>query len=391
MLRKIFVAVLVYVMAFPVVGATAASGDTVIRLQDSNGAGIAGVELNASAPGVGTYLRIKTDSSGKATFPALRGTGGFSINHCTQSASSIALEIYDVDYGNGGQSFTITLPPRPEVFEYQLKTSAGLTITQPQEIEGYFTPPIDSYMEDYGEFEFELGSGSISSCGSAWFKTDTLRVSPFSTSTEAPSVAIPIEISGGTTTLRYPVRDFSSAQKPVITVEGVKHIAMTSVGKVVYERQPTRIVGQISGIESISELPSNSVFEVRCLSTSRLLLSAGSIRSSKPRQDLSVSSLVTFQGSGRYKCILSSSSRQNLVSSWSFQVNVKPRRDFVSATKRKYRSCAALNLNFEGGLAKTRTTQRADSSSRFLAAVSAQGYRLNSALDRDRDGVVCER
>lgn len=389
-LKKILVAVLVSVIALPAVSATAAGGDTVITLQDANGVGIPGVELTAATPSSGTNLRLKTDSSGKATFPALRGMGGFQINHCKQSASSIALEIYDVDYGNGGQNFTIKLPPRPEVFEYQLKTSDGLTLRQPKQIEFYSTPLIDSYMRDYGEFDFELGTGSISSCGSAWFTSDTLRVAPFSTSKEPPSVVVPIEITGGNTELQYPMSEFSTSQKRVITIDKFRYVAMTSVGGIVYERQPTKIWGQIVGIDSISELPSNTLFGVNCSYKSRSFISAGSQRSSKAKRDLSISSLVTFQKSGSYNCILSSFSRDSY-SSWVFSVSVKPYKDFLSASKKKYKSCAALNRKFEGGLARTKKAQNADAASKFLPAVSAEGYRLNSGLDKDRDGVVCER
>ena len=63
----------------------------------------------------------------------------------------------------------------------------------------------------------------------------------------------------------------------------------------------------------------------------------------------------------------------------------------VSATKPKaYKNCAALNRAFPNGLARTQSAASAAVFNAFAApTLDARAFRLNAALDVDRDGLAC--
>jgi Excalibur calcium-binding domain len=60
----------------------------------------------------------------------------------------------------------------------------------------------------------------------------------------------------------------------------------------------------------------------------------------------------------------------------------------AQAAPARYRSCAALAEVHPGGVAKSRA---ADARTPGVQVVSRALYRANRSLDRDRDGVACER
>ncbi len=365
----------------------AASGDTIILLQDANGAGIAGVEIRAAANG--TQVRIKTDSKGVAALPELKGDGALQINHCIQSATSIALEISDVDYGVGGKSVTIKLPSRTSVFEYQIQTSEGVKLQKPEQISYLFTPTLESWMEDYGTFSTPLGEGEISSCGSAWLTSETLRVAPFSSSREGPNVTFIEDIPGGTAERKYSISDFVSGQTKTITVSNFKYVEVTSRSKTVYQKQLTRLTAKVKGVSSTSELFPAQPFALVCQLKSKpgLKDTRGDIASLD--KNFTVVPTITFQDPGLHRCFVSDMG-SGILGSFAFDVQVLTERQFKLDVSKKFKSCSALNLVFEGGVANSPKSQKADKKAKNLPVLSLAGYKLNSNLDRDKDGVACE-
>jgi hypothetical protein len=58
---------------------------------------------------------------------------------------------------------------------------------------------------------------------------------------------------------------------------------------------------------------------------------------------------------------------------------------------KKYKNCAALNKVAPGGIAKSSNTTNTGGKTKQVPEVSAKGYQLNAKLDRDKDGIACER
>lgn len=83
--------------------------------------------------------------------------------------------------------------------------------------------------------------------------------------------------------------------------------------------------------------------------------------------------------------------------------HVRPVRHFMSSAdqkfiagqkasaEKKYKNCAALNKVFPGGLAEKVSSKNKGGKTYKAPYVSAKGYALNRNLDRDKDGLVCER
>jgi hypothetical protein len=71
----------------------------------------------------------------------------------------------------------------------------------------------------------------------------------------------------------------------------------------------------------------------------------------------------------------------------------------ANAAPTKYRSCAAMNKAYAGGVAKsssaknTKTVRgkKVAAKSVYRPKVNAALYNANKGLDRDRDGIACER
>ena len=71
----------------------------------------------------------------------------------------------------------------------------------------------------------------------------------------------------------------------------------------------------------------------------------------------------------------------------------------AAQTPKKFSSCASMNKVFKGGIAKSKTKKnmktvkgkKVKANSKYKPKVSAKWYRLNYRLDRDKDGIACER
>jgi opacity protein-like surface antigen len=60
----------------------------------------------------------------------------------------------------------------------------------------------------------------------------------------------------------------------------------------------------------------------------------------------------------------------------------------ADASARHFRNCTAMHKVYPHGIAKSRAAARAHG---WEAKVSASLYKANKRMDRDRDGVACER
>jgi hypothetical protein len=71
----------------------------------------------------------------------------------------------------------------------------------------------------------------------------------------------------------------------------------------------------------------------------------------------------------------------------------------AATTPKAFGNCTAMNKVFKGGIAKNSTAKnmklsggkKVKANSRYKPKVSAKWYSLNSNLDRDKDGIACER
>lgn len=63
----------------------------------------------------------------------------------------------------------------------------------------------------------------------------------------------------------------------------------------------------------------------------------------------------------------------------------------AAGTRLKYRSCSSLNQLFPGGISASSKTKNSGKPTKQKPYVSSAGYKLNIALDSDKDGIVCEK
>lgn len=57
----------------------------------------------------------------------------------------------------------------------------------------------------------------------------------------------------------------------------------------------------------------------------------------------------------------------------------------------KYKNCAAMNKIYSGGVAKSNSSVNKGSKLKLRPVVNSKAYELNKGLDKDRDGLACER
>ncbi|MFM1784314.1 MAG: hypothetical protein RLZZ579_591 [Actinomycetota bacterium] len=68
--------------------------------------------------------------------------------------------------------------------------------------------------------------------------------------------------------------------------------------------------------------------------------------------------------------------------------NTKPT---ASAAPKKYKNCAQLNEIYAGGVSKSSKAVNKGSKLKFEQTINSKVYELNKGLDRDKDGIACER
>ncbi|WP_427847105.1 excalibur calcium-binding domain-containing protein [Bacillus pumilus] len=60
-------------------------------------------------------------------------------------------------------------------------------------------------------------------------------------------------------------------------------------------------------------------------------------------------------------------------------------------TVKSYKNCKALNKVYKGGVAKSKNTKNKGGKTKYKPYVSKALYQKNKRLDRDKDGIACER
>ncbi|VEF47439.1 excalibur domain-containing protein [Bacillus freudenreichii] len=56
-----------------------------------------------------------------------------------------------------------------------------------------------------------------------------------------------------------------------------------------------------------------------------------------------------------------------------------------------YKNCTGLNKDYKGGVAKSSKTKNKGGKTKYKPYVSASLYKANIKMDRDKDGIACER
>ena len=68
-----------------------------------------------------------------------------------------------------------------------------------------------------------------------------------------------------------------------------------------------------------------------------------------------------------------------------------PANASTSTAAKKYANCTALNKAYPGGVAKSSKTKNKGGKTKKKPKVSAKIYAANSKMDRDKDGIACEK
>jgi hypothetical protein len=103
--------------------------------------------------------------------------------------------------------------------------------------------------------------------------------------------------------------------------------------------------------------------------------------------------LVVAPGLAAHAAPVQPSAVQTVVTAAKVQTKVP------TTTAKKFKNCTALNKTYPGGVAKnskvhnTKTVagHKVRAKSTHKPKVSASLYKANSGLDRDKDGIACER
>lgn len=56
-----------------------------------------------------------------------------------------------------------------------------------------------------------------------------------------------------------------------------------------------------------------------------------------------------------------------------------------------YKNCTALNKDYKGGVAKSSKIKNKGGKTKYKPYVSAKLYSANKKMDRDKDGIACEK
>lgn len=63
----------------------------------------------------------------------------------------------------------------------------------------------------------------------------------------------------------------------------------------------------------------------------------------------------------------------------------------VDAAPAKFKNCTELNKTYPGGVAKNAKVKNVGGKTKYKPFVSAEIYNSHTKMDRDKDGIACER
>lgn len=63
----------------------------------------------------------------------------------------------------------------------------------------------------------------------------------------------------------------------------------------------------------------------------------------------------------------------------------------AEAAPAKFKNCTELNKTHPGGVAKNAKIRNKGGKTKYKPTVSAELYNLHKGMDRDKDGIACER
>ncbi|MGN7407991.1 excalibur calcium-binding domain-containing protein [Sporosarcina sp. SAFN-010] len=63
----------------------------------------------------------------------------------------------------------------------------------------------------------------------------------------------------------------------------------------------------------------------------------------------------------------------------------------ADAAPTKFKNCTMLNQTYKGGVAKNATVRNKGGKTKYAPTVNTALYNNNKGLDRDKDGIACER
>ncbi|GEN82406.1 hypothetical protein SLU01_07180 [Sporosarcina luteola] len=63
----------------------------------------------------------------------------------------------------------------------------------------------------------------------------------------------------------------------------------------------------------------------------------------------------------------------------------------AAAAPAKFKNCTELNKTYPGGVAKNAKVRNKGGKTKYKPTVSAELYKLHTGMDRDKDGIACER
>lgn len=80
-----------------------------------------------------------------------------------------------------------------------------------------------------------------------------------------------------------------------------------------------------------------------------------------------------------------------VASSLIFGVSFAKSQDADAASVKHYANCKALNKVYKGGVAKNSKVKNKGRKTHYKPYVSTALYNANHKLDRDKDGIACEK
>ncbi|WP_413054517.1 excalibur calcium-binding domain-containing protein [Sporosarcina sp. 179-K 8C2 HS] len=63
----------------------------------------------------------------------------------------------------------------------------------------------------------------------------------------------------------------------------------------------------------------------------------------------------------------------------------------AEAASAKFKNCTELNKTYPGGVAKNAKVKNVGGKTKFKPFVSAEIYNAHTKMDRDKDGIACEK
>mgnify|MGYP000190327154 CR=1 FL=1 len=350
-----------------------------VHVTDQSGNPLAGLDVSLS--NLSANLTFNTDSAGTASFSGISGDAYLSVGmkSCTDGKTAATASSEKVALGSGGKTLEVAFPTVSNAFKISLIGANNAPIYRPHNaylVAAGRVPGLEIFSSTLGPTQTtEFGTLKFAVCQQLkWLDSQTLALQSFSNSPANGTLRITKHVTGGVQTVETPLASLSATTANQIPIGDYTHWTDIVVPNPAYTRGAIFTATLVQGTVNGFPYPRY----IGCGSPSQLVTS---------KDGVNYSQVVTVQAAGPAECRVYTAG----LDSDSVTVNFVDPLAKVRGKSPKLAKCSQVNAIWPGGVAKNTSVSDIGPKATYAPFFDPNYYAKIKSLDKDKDGISCER